>query len=293
MHRSIWLLAAVLGATSVYLVAPASGSATFSNSAPITINDSSTPPTAATPYLSQIAVFGTTGATTDVNVTLTGFNHTFPDDVDVLLVGPGGQSLLLMSDAGFDQGASNLTFTFDDEAPAFVPETDALAAGSFKPSNYPEDAGGCAEGPGSSSDPFAAPAPAGPYGSTLAGFDGTSANGTWSLYVVDDCRGDAGSISGGWSLDITTAGPDPADEITDLKAQVSGLGLAKGITTALNSKLDEATMALAAEYTPGVCDSLRAFQNQVAAQRRKKELSEAQAERLTDAANEIRDLLDC
>jgi hypothetical protein len=74
---------------------------------------------------------------------------------------------------------------------------------------------------------------------------------------------------------------------------VTARGLAKGITTALNSQLDEATMALAAEYTPGACDSLRAFQNQVAAQRGKKELSEAQAEWLTDAANEIRDLLDC
>ena len=292
MHRSMWLLAAILVATSVYLVAQAAGAATFSNSAQITINDSGTPPTAATPYPSQIAVLGVTGTVTDVNVTLTGLSHVFPDDVDVLLAGPGGQSVLLMSDAGFEQGASNLTFTVDDEAAAFLPETGELASGFFKPSNHPEETIGCAVGLGSSSDPFA-PAPAGPSESTLASFDGTSANGTWSLYVIDDCRSDAGSISGGWSLDITTAGPDPADEITDLKAQVSGLGLATtGISTALNSKLDEAIMALAADYTPGACDSLRAFQSQVAAQRRKK-LSQAQAEQLTDAANEIRTVLDC
>jgi hypothetical protein len=35
-----------------------------------------------------------------IAVTFDGLSHTSPDDVDVLLVGPGGQAVKLMSDCG-------------------------------------------------------------------------------------------------------------------------------------------------------------------------------------------------
>src|SRR6266487_1038855 len=92
MQRSVWLLAAVFAVTSVCLAAPApAGAATFSNSGTITINDGtancSSPnqpspgPSKAAPYPSAITVSGLTGTVKDVNVTLTGLSHTFPDDV--------------------------------------------------------------------------------------------------------------------------------------------------------------------------------------------------------------------
>ena len=59
---------------------------TFSNPALITINDAGP----AVPYPSNITVAGVTNPVTKVTVTITGFNHTFPSDVDMLLVGRPG-----------------------------------------------------------------------------------------------------------------------------------------------------------------------------------------------------------
>src|SRR5207247_9492258 len=66
------------------------GSGTFSNPAPITIPSSGS----ASPYPSSINVTGLTGTVLKVTATLRQFGHSFPDDVDVLLVGPGGQKVM-------------------------------------------------------------------------------------------------------------------------------------------------------------------------------------------------------
>jgi subtilisin-like proprotein convertase family protein len=176
------------------MVAPA-GAVTFSNTASITINDLS----AATPYPSAIAVSGV-GTITDVNVTLTGVTHTYPDDVGVLLVGPNGQDVMLMHDVGADANVSGINLTFDDAAAGSLPDAAQIVAGSFKPTVGTTAGGGLTSAP-------PAPAPAAPYGSTLAVFNGTNPVGTWNLYVYDDTGTDTGSISGGWSLSITVAAP--------------------------------------------------------------------------------------
>jgi hypothetical protein len=95
-----------------------------------------------------------------------------------------------------------------------------------------------------------------------------------------------------WSISCEAPFADPAQAIADLRALVTGLGLHHGIATALNSKLQDALAALEGGDTPGACDSLRAFLNQVRAQNGKK-LTDAQAEVLTDVANELRALLGC
>ena len=144
----------------------------------------------ASPYPSTIAVPGGLGTITKLTVRLSGFSHAYPSDVDVLLVGPGGQTCVLMSDVGSSVDAVNLTFTFDDSAPALL-GNGALSSGTFKPTN-------------AAGDFFATPAPAGPYGTTLAGFTGTDPEGTWRLFVYDDTGFDAGLISGGWSIVVST-----------------------------------------------------------------------------------------
>ncbi len=168
------------------------GTGTFSNTAAISIPESGN----ATPYPSSIAVSGLTGTVTKVTATLNGFGHAYPDDVDVLLVGPAGQKMLLLSDAGSGGAVTGLNLTFDDAAPSALPDGTFLASGTWKPSVYE-----------TGSDDFTGPAPGPPYGTTLSDFNDRDPNGTWSLYVRDDFTGMSGAVAGGWSLNITTSAP--------------------------------------------------------------------------------------
>lgn len=170
---------------------------TFANTASISIGPGAG---AAGPYPSNIVVSGLAGNILDVNVTLHGVSHNRPDDLDVLLVGPGGQTVILTSDACGNLSPGGANFTFDDEASGPLPDTDGgtpCATGTYQPWDYS----------GGGSDGYFAPAPAGPYGSTLSVFDGTNPNGTWSLYIMDDSDSYGGPIGGGWSLTIETEDP--------------------------------------------------------------------------------------
>lgn len=197
----VMVMAAALAAALLVVVAaadPAEARARFktvtthfSNTAPITINDSATPPTAATPYPSGINVSGLRrGTIRDVNVKLKNFKETIPEDVDVLLVGPRGQNAIVMSDVGGGAALTNgVTLTLDDQAANPLPTP--LSDGRFKPTNL------------GTGDTFPAPAPTPSGGSALSVFNGTNPNGTWKLYVVDDTtNASLGQFAGGWTLEI-------------------------------------------------------------------------------------------
>ncbi len=155
---------------------------------------------AATPYPSAINVVGQGPVLTDVKVHLVGMNHTWPDDIDILLVAPGGQNLIIMSDAGGSNDLVNVDLIVDDAAAGTLPDSTQIVFGSYRPTNF------------GAGDTFPAPAPS--SATTLATFGGTDPNGTWSLYVTDDTGGDLGNVSGGWCLETssTTAGPPNIDE---------------------------------------------------------------------------------
>lgn len=162
--------------------------------ASITINDTPrvTGIALASPYPSTINVSGAQGTVRSVRVSLNGLAHTFPSDIDVLLVGPRGQQVILLSDVGGGTDIVGVNLTLDDAAPAGVPAT--LVSGTFRPSNV----GGGDVFPG---------APAGAPAAALAAFAGTDPNGAWRLFVVDDVGTDRGSMAGGWSLSIETEFP--------------------------------------------------------------------------------------
>lgn len=197
-----------LGTVSFTLVLGTSvtGGGTFSNPGSINIPAGAPASTSgpAGPYPSTIAVSGLTGPVSKVTVTLSGMNHTFPDDIDILLVGPAGQKMILMSDAGGSLDLINVNLTFDDDAASPLPDSTQIVSGTFRPTNF------------GTGDTFVAPAPGPPYGSALSVFNGTDPNGTWSLFVTDDAGADVGSIAGGWSLTITTSVPVCCDSLCTL-----------------------------------------------------------------------------
>ena len=146
---------------------------------------------AGNPYPANVTVSGlpTSGAKVK-SVVLRGLSHTWSDDIDVLLQSPTGTNVTLMSDVGFFDILTNVTYTIDD---AGVP-MDINAGnptGTYRPTNsgaadtYP------APGPGAVSD--ASPA--------LANFTGNF-NGVWKLFVVDDTAGDTGSFAGGYTINF-------------------------------------------------------------------------------------------
>ncbi len=183
-----------------------SPSAVFLNSTPITINDrtaNTNPPGTASLYPSTITVSGMTGTITQVDASLNNLSHTFPDDVDVILVGPGGQRTILMSDAGGDPDISGVNLTFNQSAATQLPDSTQITTGTYRPTNFN---GNSTIEPGGV-DNFPSPGPGqNNYTADLSVFNGTSPNGTWQLYVVDDENVDSGNIATGWALGITTSG---------------------------------------------------------------------------------------
>jgi subtilisin-like proprotein convertase family protein len=174
-------------------------SQTFSNTNFITILDSENPPTLASVYPSTISVTGQTiQVVSKVTVTLQGLSHEFPSDIGIMLVGPQGQMAVLMSEVGGEDELSvtNLTLTLDDDAANSLPLDTALTSGTFKPTERDHPL----------LFDFPLPVPAGNSNApaALSVFQNTDPNGDWNLFVVDDSAGSAGSISNGWSLNLTT-----------------------------------------------------------------------------------------
>lgn len=174
---------------------------TFSNTTPIRIPNSGTGSGSGapgSPYPSPINVSGVPGTAAGMTLTINNFSHTKPADVDLLLVGPGGQKFIPMSDVGGTTGAVNLTMTFSDSGSTLPP---TLTSGTFRPTNS------------GALDSFPAPAPSSPYSSPAPGgfatfnsvFGFTDPNGTWRLYAVDDAVNDIGTIAGGWSLSFRSS----------------------------------------------------------------------------------------
>jgi large repetitive protein len=150
----------------------------------------------ADPYPSTIKVSGFKSVT-DVNVTIRFANHSHPDDLDVLLVGPTGRTAILWSDAGGTNSITGTTLTFDEEAQVFLPDSGQISAQRYKTSNYQVGEDNWPDAPQESGNRL------------LSTFDGTNPTGEWKLYVFDDTqqpdtgdRNGSGTFANGWALEI-------------------------------------------------------------------------------------------
>ena len=143
-----------------------------------------------------------------MTVTITGFSHTFPDDVGIALVAPDGRAMVLMDGVGASgDSASNVTLTFADTAAAILPD-DTIVSGTYKPTAHIANDNFDPPGPGTTA---ANPGPAGGGTATLNGtFAGANPNGVWKLFVKDFSPQDQGTIALGWSLNLTTTVLDGA-----------------------------------------------------------------------------------
>jgi uncharacterized repeat protein (TIGR01451 family) len=200
----------------------------------------------ADPYPSSNLVFGITTYVSGVTVTVSNLEHTFPHDINMLLVGPGGQSSILMAGtANHSSASSPVTITFDQSASGPVPATGSLFSGSYQPAEY--------NSPVFTNAPGVSP----PYGTSLGVFTGVPANGWWDLYIYDGATGDYGAISNGWALTVTSI--TPVNQITDIgvgvtasASQITVGGSETYTITVTNSGTNAATVFLTNTLSSGL-----------------------------------------
>lgn len=187
--RATWCVCALIIAASLTLAAPATAE-TFTT----TQNTDIAIPTLgnASPYPSELFVQSGDGNMTDVNITLN-LSHTFPDDVDIAVVSPDGDSEVLMSDVCGGGDLASTSITLDSEAGLPLSDSGPCTGGTFQPTN--SGAGDEWTGPGG---------PGAVTTNQLANFNGEDPNGTWKLFVVDDESPDGGTVNS-WSVTVTTA----------------------------------------------------------------------------------------
>ena len=226
----------------------------------------------ANPYPSTITVAGGPALTGGLIITLNNLWHQFPDNIDILLVGPSGQKFVLMADAGGPIAipqANPVTLTLRDFVPTVLPNNGPLVTGTYIPTNW--------ETPVLSFPPPAPPAPYvepgnqpfPPIGRTLFGnFGLLNPNGVWSLYVRDDGGNPldpdvvVGSISGGWCLEIippTAAGVSVSGRVQT----ASGAGIRNARVVVTGNTLPEPRVVTTGSFGYFSIDGLTAGETYV------------------------------
>ena len=175
-RRLIPIVVLVALAGLVPAAEPASASTqAFTNPAPITIPAPGDDQGPGSLYPSSIVVQGMTGPITDVSITLRRVTHPSPEDMDILLVSPSGDHVMVMRGVCGGPSAEDVedfTWIFDQQALSPMPDGGPCDGFAYRPSSDGQQV-------------WPPPGPAGPHGVSFDDFNGEQANGTWELYAYD------------------------------------------------------------------------------------------------------------
>ena len=153
---------------------------------------------------------------TDVEVTLSGFNHTWAGDVTAT-ISNGTVTSSLVTRVGYpsitsgDDSDYGGDYTFSSDGGnlwlAAAPPTEVIPVGDYKPTGVNDSAV-----------------------SLSSDFSGQSSAGTWTLFMSDAAEEDTGAISG-WSIQLTTSGgtgpaSSPVPEPGSMTVFAVGIGVA-------------------------------------------------------------------
>jgi len=143
--------------------------------------------------VSGVGVLG--NCVTIENVTID-LQHTFVGDIGILLIGPGGQVLELSTGNG--GGGDNYTNTvFSDNAGDFITTGTPPFTGNFRPEGRVTNL----------NNPYNNSPPLGTF--TFANtYNGTNADGNWTLYINDYVALDIGTLLS-WSITFNLNGAPP------------------------------------------------------------------------------------
>jgi subtilisin-like proprotein convertase family protein len=141
----------------------------------------------ATPYPSEIAISGMSGTIQKLTVEILDLNHTCVDDLSVLLVGPNGQGVILITNLEGCGNFRHASLTFDDDAATSL---SSAQSGRYRPF-------------GNKTNKRFPRVSLSQVNNSLSAFNGISPNGTWGVYVIDDAGSDNGRVAGGWKLTMT------------------------------------------------------------------------------------------
>ena len=166
----------------------------------------------ARPYPAGIHLGGIAGQVRGITVTLYSLQHTYPGDLEVLLVGPGGQSAVLMANVGGGVDVS-ATLTINDGGQAMPLSGTLTSTVTYRPTSY-----------GLTGD-LPPSAPAGPYGGSLSTFYGSDPNGVWRLYIYDTFGSDGGYLLHGWGLQIHALTTDTVTLSDTLPSGLTGVSV--------------------------------------------------------------------
>ncbi|MGI9543387.1 MAG: proprotein convertase P-domain-containing protein [Cyclobacteriaceae bacterium] len=140
---------------------------------------------------SEIDVQGMDDVVVDILQVSLSIQHTYTNDLRILLIGPDGTEVVLVESEGGSQDDFNET-TFDDNAAEPIAGAMAPFSGTFRPEGQ------------------------------LSDFKGTAVNGKWKLRIEDQASFDGGILNS-WSLSVeTSAQPAPTAKPFEIKVRFLG-----------------------------------------------------------------------